>query len=302
MNRNTLSILALSVLTSGCYQEGLLIEDLSGFVTVARAAATRTLTEEDEEGNVLSETEITDVKLIGPVYIGLYAGLDSTIKTYTHPKIGPIAQDAYPYGGTTIGDIRNVCLEFFSCKVTSNRFVDFDELVDWFTDVVDDAPTDAQGRVIETGEFIRQNCFDLLEVSSDEELRVTPPDSNEDGVIDILDLDFVENEDGDFVGEFDMPFAEFNPGMTAWAFMDAPSAVSHALGTCNPRLGFFEQTYNNDYQVGVQYNDILNIPGEYLLDGDWVSTEGFVWDDPQDVAQILVAERVGGEVEQSGEE
>jgi hypothetical protein len=295
MNRIALTTLALlPLVTTGCYSEGLFIENLVGYVTIPREAATRTITETDALGAVISETEVVDVKLIGPVYVGLYAGLDENLQSYTHPQVGPINQDTYPYGGTTLGDMRNACLEFFSCRLSSGRFVNYDEIVDWFTDVIKDPPVDAQGNVIEVGEYIRQNCFDLLEVTSDEEIRIVATDRNKDGAVDAQDLDFVENADGDFVGRFEILQAEFYPGMMAWAFMDSPSTVRYNFTTCDTTNGYFEGTYNNNYNVGLQFSDVLNRPSTYLIDGDWVSTEGYVWDDPQAEAQIVVGERVGG--------
>jgi hypothetical protein len=297
MNRNSLPMLVvLPLLVSGCYSEGLIIKNLVGQITIPREAATRTITQPGLNGAPGTSEEITDVKLIGPVYVGLYAGLTPNLQSYVHPNIGPINQDTYPYGGTTLGDMRNSCLEFFTCRLTSNRFTSYQEIVDWFTDVVGAPPTDSQGRTIATGDYIRQNCFDLLEYTSDQEIRILPPDRNEDGVVDAEDLDFVENADGDFVGRFEILQAEFYPGMTAWAFMDAPSTVQYSFSTCDPANGYFEGTYDRQYQAGLQFSDVLNRPSAYLIDGDWVSSEGFVWDDPEDDAQILIDERVGGQL------
>jgi hypothetical protein len=283
----------LLTLTAGCYVEGLSINNLQGTVTLPRAAATRVFQEFDESGAVVSEEEIVDVALIGPVYIGLYADLDYSLASYPHPVLGPQNSDTFPYGGTTLGDIRYACMEFFTCKLTSNRFVDFDAIVDWFTNVMGTPPTDAQGRVVETGEYIRQTCFDLLEVTADSEIRITPSDNNGDGTIDALDLDFLENEDGDFVGSFDILQQEFVPGMTVWAYMDAPDSSEFTFDSCDENQGYFESTYNRFYQGGVQFPDVLNLPSRHIKAGDWVSSYGYVWTDMEDDAELAIDFQVG---------
>ena len=65
----------LSAMSSGCYNENLDIHNLAGRVIVPRAAATQSLP--DPVTGV--EREVTDVALIGPVYVGLYPSLDTTL-------------------------------------------------------------------------------------------------------------------------------------------------------------------------------------------------------------------------------
>jgi hypothetical protein len=283
----------LVTLVSGCYSEGLSIKNLQGTVTLPRAAATRVFQEFDESGEVVSEEEIVDVALIGPVYIGLYSGLDYSLASYPHPNLGPQNSDTFPYGGTTVGDIRYACMEFFTCKLTSNRFVTFDAIVDWFTNVMDSPPTDAQGRTVETGEYIRQTCYDLLEVTADSELRITPTDRNGDGEINGLDLDFVENDDGDYIGSFEILQQDFIPGMTAWAYMDSPDSAEFTFDSCDENQGYFESTYNRFFQGGVQAPDVLNLPSRHIESGDWVSSFGYVWEDMEDDAEISIDFNVG---------
>ena len=99
-------------LTSGCqFDEGLIIENMRAKVFVPEEAATREFLREDGSVEV-----ITDVALIGPVFLGLYASVapPESIEAYPHPEVGPqyienTPGDTYPYGGTTIGDIRYAC-------------------------------------------------------------------------------------------------------------------------------------------------------------------------------------------------
>lgn len=295
MTHRTVALALLGTLMGGCYEEGLPIFDLVGTLTVSEAAATRTFVRTEETGvdaagdPIIVETSetVTDVRLIGPVYVGLYSGLSTAIEAYPHPERGPqfetgVEGDTYPYGGTTIGDFRYACMEFLTCKLVSGRFSDFDEIVDWFNTTLSTPVTDAFGDPIETGEYLRQTCYDLLRVTTDEEVRITGA------------VQFEQDEaTGNFVGEFDILQAEFYDGMTAWAFMDTPSSVSATYSTCDPDSGRTENTYNRDFEAGLQYRDVLNNPAQYLGDGDWVGSAGYVWTDPDDDAVLSIDFEVG---------
>ncbi|MBT3222734.1 MAG: hypothetical protein HN348_26970, partial [Proteobacteria bacterium] len=197
------TILLASLLVGGCtFDEGLIIENLTGTIVLEREAATRVFI--DDEGN---DYEITDPRLIGPVYLGLYSGVEEGLEAYPHPSQGPLfvadqPGDAYPYGGTTVGDIRYACFEALTCKIASGRFLDFNSIVDWFADTIGSPIQDSLGNDVTTGEYIRQACFESLKVTSDDEVRLTATDTNEDGVVDLKDLDFVEGSDGKFRAEF----------------------------------------------------------------------------------------------------
>lgn len=283
--------------SSGCvFDEGLLIENLTGTVSVPVDAATRSFI--DADGNLQT---LTDVRLIGPVFLGLYPSIEepNVIDRYPHPEVGPqylegIQGDAYPYGGTAVGDVRFACLEFLACKVTSGRFVDWDDMVDWFK-LIQEPITDSAGRTIDDGEFLKQTCYDLLNVTSDAETRITVyEDRNLDGAMDALDLDFVLDDAGEyFVGEFTMWQQEMfydqdqedcTPGvdckgMSLWGWMDAPSQSSFQYTTCDPSTGFDVEVYDAEFFGGQLETDLLNFPSQYISDGDWVSGTAFQWDD-----------------------
>jgi hypothetical protein len=281
-------LVLVSLLVGGCYSEGLNIQDLVGTVTVPREMATRTY-DDPVSGD---EVTRTDVAFIGPVYIGVYAAMDYQIESYPHPILGP-SNDAFPYTGTTIGDIRNACVEFLTCKMVSGRFVDYDAIIDFFADVVGTPVVDSADNVITNGEYLRQTCFDLLNYTTDEEIRLLPPDRNDDGAIDAADLDFVEDGDGNFVANFEILQADFYPGMQAWAFVDTPSSESFRLNSCNPQIGYTENTYDRNYRTGAQVTNLLNRPFEYLEPGDWVASFAYQWDDPEEAAEITVDFLVG---------
>jgi hypothetical protein len=284
------AVLALSGALQGCaYDEGLIIHNMRGTIVVPKAAATRYLLDADGV-----EQEVIDARNIGPVYIGLFPSVfgPRVIDSFPHPEVGPVYKadvqgDTYPYGGTTIGDLRFGCFDSLSCKMVSGRYLDFEQIVDWFTNTLQSPIVDAEGRPVDNGEYFRQTCFDLLEVTADEEIRLTvTADLNGDEKIDAGDLDFHQNSDGDFEAEFIMwqqdyywdqnaenciPGADC-PGFSVWAFMDAPSSSDASYSTCDAiDAGYQVNEYNTEFFAGRVQNDVLNNPSAYVGSGDWVS-------------------------------
>jgi hypothetical protein len=310
MMKHALTALSVLVATlSGCrYEEGLLIENMRGTVLVPEAAATRTVVHPNGE----SET-ITDVKLIGPVFLGLFPSVEEAdvIAPYPHPEVGPqfipgVAGDTYPYGGTTIGDLRFACLEYLTCKVTSGRFDTWNTMIEWFASL-DQPIRDASGAEVVSGEYLQQLCFDQLNVTSDEEARLTAyEDRNGDGETDALDLDFVWDESaGAFRGEFTLWQQEFYwdtreeettgctpgedcTGFSLWGWMDSPSTVTYDYSTCDPSLGFNNEIYNNEFFGGIVFSNVLNFPTTYIDAGDVLATEPFVWNDISDQPELVL--------------
>ncbi|MBW1881605.1 MAG: hypothetical protein JRJ84_24875, partial [Deltaproteobacteria bacterium] len=113
--RRALLIIAIASAIAGCtYNEGLEIHNIQGRVVLPEEVGSRVT----DSGNEI----IDDARLIGPVYLGLYPSVRSGLREYPHPEVGPVFQqgtpgDTYPYGGTSIGDIRYACMEFLVCKV-----------------------------------------------------------------------------------------------------------------------------------------------------------------------------------------
>lgn len=294
---------------SGCrYDEGLLIENMRGTVFVPEAAATRTIVNPDGQS-----VPITDVKLIGPVYLGVFPSVlpADVVAPYPHPEVGPqflpgVLGDTYPYGGTSIGDLRFPCLEFLTCKVTSGRFEEWDTMIDWFA-MLDQPIKDASGAEIVSGEYLQQLCFDQLHVTSDEEARLTAyEDRNDDGEIDALDLDFVYDEAaGGFRAEFTLWQQEFfwdleqeetegcTPGtdctgFTLWGWMDSPSTLTYDFSTCDPSFGFRNEVYNNEFWGGVVFSNVLNFPTTYIATGDALASQPIVWSDIYDQPELVL--------------
>lgn len=300
----TLGLLAALSASSGCvFDEGLLIHNLQGTVALPVEAGTRVFVRTNEDGSTYEET-VVDAALIGPVYLGLFPSVlpANTLASYPHPEIGPqyaegVQGDTYPYGGTTVGDLRFACYEFLTCQFTGGRFATYDDLVNWYADVLGTPITAASGAQVDAGVLVQQTCFDLLEVTSDHEVGLVTGDTNDDGVADAKDLDFVLSDDGQF---FEASFTIWQQdyywdvneesetgctpgkdctGFSLWGFMDAPDVISNLFSTCDPTLGFDEQTYNNDFFGGTAQPNVLNQPAQFITDGDWVAGEGYVWKD-----------------------
>lgn len=301
LSLTTLAVMSVAPVAGGCtFDEELLIHNFQGTVVLPVEAGTRTLVRSNEDGSTYEEV-ITDPRFIGPVYLGLFPSVlpPDTIAEYAHPEIGPqyqdgIQGDTYPYGGTTIGDIKYACFEFLTCKFVTGRYATYDDMIQWFADVIGTPILDAKDAPIEVGEMIQQTCFDLLEVTSDKEIGLVTGDRNGDGKADAQDLDFVLSADGKFFeAEFTIWQQEFfwdldqedcEPGkdctgFSLWAFMDAPDRLTSTFSTCDPTAGYQEVNYNQDFYGGKTYRNILNQPARYITPGDWVSNEAYVWND-----------------------
>ncbi|MFT7519056.1 MAG: hypothetical protein ACI9MC_001192 [Kiritimatiellia bacterium] len=274
----------------GCtWDEGLIIENMTGTILVPRAAATQVMN---------SGEEVTDVRLIGPVFLGLYPDVRDDILAYPHPAVGPSfvegsTGNTYPYGGTGVGDYRFACLQFLTCKVVSGRHMDFDSMVDWFRDDLQTPIVDHRGREIVSGDAIRQACYDVLNITSDAEIRLTvTDDKNEDGAIDAKDLDFVENSDGDFEADFIIYQQEFFAGMKLWGWMDKPSPITGSFDTCNPGGGFGNREYDQNWTGGYPPPFLLNYPSEYVNEGDWVSGDAWAYETVDDTVVLTIGHEV----------
>jgi hypothetical protein len=278
------------LLAVGCaFDENIPEKDISGTVILPRAAATRTLS---------SGEEVTDVRLIGPVFLGAFSGMDNVSFGYPHPSMGPIVTadtpgDTFPYGGTTVGRFDFACYEALACKMTTGRFKNYDEILEYFGTMLDNPVKDANGDDVINGSTFQQACFDYFYATSDAEMAF------------IGDPDFTENADGDFEAEFVMPHTVFVEGMTIWGWMDAPSinlanpSDSGSFSTCDSSRGRHQEKYDEDFYEGQVYYDVLGTPSTYIYAGDWVGNgeEDAVVNTPDDtpVVRLDVGFDIGAE-------
>lgn len=269
-------MLALYLALSGCANPETLPEgDVTGRVVIPKAAATRTVVSAtDENGDGVYEytnEEVTDVRLLGPVYIGAYAGIDDVSFPYSHPQMGPLLAsgqrgDTFPYGGATVGRLDFACYEVLACKVTTGRFVDYDDLLDYFKNDIGIPVLDTYGVEVTDGSAMRQWCYDYFSATSDAEMAFI----GEDNLL-------FEEEGDNFVADFVLRHTNRVEGMAVWGFMDAPEirvdqiSVNGSFTTCDTGAGRDVDKYASDFKEGSSFFDILNYPSTYIQYGDWVA-------------------------------
>lgn len=266
-------MISLLLLATGCSNPEVVNDgDITAIVTIPKAAATRTVVSATAVGDgtyTYTQSEVTDVRLLGPVYVGAFGGIDTVSFPYAHPKMGPIVDglgDTYPYGGETIGRLDYACYEALSCKVTTGRFKDYADLLDHFQNNLGLPVVDQYGEPVVTAETMRAWCYDYFAATSDAEMAFLSAEP-----------DFVEDGDN-FVAEVTIHHTNRVDGLHIWAFMDAPEIgeggedVNGSFTTCNPSYGRNVDEYNSEFTEGSSAFDVLNFPSTYIQFGDWVSS------------------------------
>lgn len=274
---------ALGLLAACGFEENLPEIDIEGTIIVPREAATRTVY--NEEGD---EVEVTDVRFIGPVYVGAFASVQEGLFDYPHPEMGPVIDedypgDTYPYGGTSVGRFDFACFEDTACKVVTGRFGTFEEIIEYFADYVRDPVTNPYGDEVTSADYYEQYCYDYYYYTSVEEFDFLSRD--DDGEV---DLDFEENADGDFEATFSMPHTVYTEGMQIWGWVDNASET-WTFSTCDPdRTGPTSYEYNLDFDAGGGQRDVLNYPSLYISDGDWVISSPHTMSSEDDEPSLVV--------------
>jgi len=261
------------LLTGGCtFDEHLPQVDIQGTVVIPRAAATRQV----PNAATGQTEEVVDPRAIGPVFMGAFASIDEPGLNYDfpHPEIGPIflegeTGNAYPYGGGTVGRFDFACYQAMVCKVVTGRFTTYEDILDYFDEVVQESVVDDRGGVVDSADAFQAYCFELFNYTDDAELGFLT--ETEDA------LDFVENTDGDFEADFDLWAVTYYQGMQIWGWVDTPDEA-YNFSTCDENRGQNNQEYANDYQYGANVPDVLNFPGENISEGDYVVSSPIAFD------------------------
>ncbi len=248
--------------------------DVQVRVVIPKEAATREVvaaTDEDGDGQYTYEARtLTDLRLLGPVYVGAFGGMDDVSFPYVHPAMGPVVSgtvgDTYPYGGESLGRLDFACYEFLACKVTTGRFTDYASLLDHFRNNLGTPVIDSYGAEVVSEENMRAACYEYFAATSDEEMAFIGEDN----------LSF-EEEGDNFVADMVLHHTNRVSGMSIWGFMDAPELATDGVSsngaytTCNPSSGRSVDDYNSEFQEGGSSFDILNSPSTYIQYEDWVS-------------------------------
>lgn len=282
----TLSLL-LSLALAGCaFDEGINVHDVGGTVTVPKSVA-------------------PDAEDIGMIYIGLYSGVDSRLG-YPSPIAAPAAStagaDAFPFGGTSIGnfmtrDVREVCAIVGERDIRdegSSWELDFEILQFPFHDgVVAWAWMDTLGTGNPFTTCDRDNGY-----YGYYQIEVTPIDVSQNGT----QWHVVFDDSG-------LPFPETIPGSAAdRRLLDADGQYWQVAGydEVEPSVNVFD-IYDNGGRpamsgpaqpaiiseeelqyYGSHFQDVLNFPGKYVFPGDYVSEDGFVLEDLPDHIELTI--------------
>jgi hypothetical protein len=261
-----------SIFFTACtFEENLPQIDLEGTVRIPIEAATFTLGQDEEA------REITDARGIGPVYVGVFPSVQQGLYDYPHPEIGPIVGDdgnTYPYGGNTLGRFDWACYQTLACKVVTGRFSSYDDLLDFFKNTLEEPIRTLEGAEVTSSTEFQERCFEVLYSTGDFEMLF------------IGEQDF-EEKDGYYVADFTLPDSYFKEGMQVWGWVDMPDEFFD-FSTCDPNIGDMVTYYNERYDLGTNYLDVLNYPGQYIDDGDWISSEGVPINSASDTFDLVL--------------
>ena len=297
MRTITLSLVGLSF--GGCaYEENLREQDLTGVVRIPLEAL-ESLQLIDPDGTPIVDggftlddegqpvLDITDqMGLLGPLYIGAFPSVETGLYAYPHPEMRPILDsdrpgDTYPYGGTTVGRFDYACYEQLRCKVVTGRYTDYQQIIDFFADVVQEPILAPDGTEVTNGSTYQEHCFTTEYVTSDDELSFIDDEPNEN-VRPYFKPYFSLNEAGThYVADVTIPHALVVDGMELWGWVDMPSA-RYNYASCNESEGDMHYRYTEQFYKGSSYPDLLNFPGLYIDEGDWVVDEPYTVDSADD--------------------
>jgi hypothetical protein len=267
-----ISPILLAGLVLGCkFDEPLPEKDLRGTVRIPKEALDITLVDDDGVERVVSG----DIRMLGPVYLGGFPSVEEGHYDFLHPEMGPILDadypgDTYPYGGTSVGRFDFGCYEQLVCKVVTGRYESFDDVLEFFSDVLEDEVMSPDNTAVGSGTEYRERCYETQYITSDDELSFVDdePHENEGQYF----KPYFE-EDGDYwVADVEIPHTLYKKGMALWGWVDMPSPKFDFV-TCDETAGSQLYRYSEQYYQGASYPDVLNYPGLYIDDGDWVVNE-----------------------------
>lgn len=236
MSSEKLLSLVLAVgLLPGCFNEELPERNVTGAVVVPGDA-------------------VEDPRDIGMVYVGVYRDHDPEQFGYSYPTTAPVVGDnpigdAQPYGGTSIGEYAYPCLRALKCEIITGRYSTIDDLLAKNEVLTED------GDPMSSEQFYDQ-CQWYYGWNSIDEFRF------------LGELDFAENDDGDWQADFLAWHTQVPTGSILWAFLD------NDFTTCSTSQGGINKRRSDDgefFREGTNYADVLNFPDKYVTAGDMVT-------------------------------
>ena len=173
------------------------------------------------------------------------------------------------------------CYEQLRCKVVTGRYTDYQEIIDFFSDVVQEPILAPDGTEVTNASTYQEHCFTTEYVTSDDELSFVDDEPNED-VRPYFKPYFSLNEEGThYVADVTIPHALVVDGMELWGWVDMPSA-RYNFASCNESEGDMHYRYTEQFYKGSSYPDLLNFPGLYIDEGDWIVDEPYTVDSADD--------------------
>jgi hypothetical protein len=252
--RAALPCLGLLVLLGGCFEENLPQQDLDGQIVV--------------RGDL-----VTDARDIGMVYLGIYEGFDPEQLGYPYPRTAPRVGDnpigdALPYGGTSVGQYAYGCYRALRCQIISGRYTSLDAFLE-------NNPVDTDAGEPATAEDLYDQCSWYYGWNGLEEFSFI---GNEQ-------LDFVQDESGDWVADFRAWHSRLPAGAILWGFADNDfTSCSIDQGSINRR----QDDDGNYFREGTNFNDVLNFADKYITPGDLISSTPAVLEEGRTEGYSLV--------------
>jgi len=275
--------LLLAALATGCSytEDGLLHVDLHGKVRIYKDVAAVTLS--DAENNTWTIED--DVRALGPVWLGVFSGIDDKLFDYPHPEVGPVlgtdnpTGNTYPYGSMSVGRPDWGCYETMNCKLITGRYESYDDVIGFFRDEVRNPILNQEGNELTSGIEYREHCYETAYLTSDQEVGFISNgglDKNGNG------QPYFEDMGDYFEAETDIYHSLFYEGAVVWGWMDAPSRTFD-FSTCDAEstLGWQVFYYDEQYLTGQVPIDLLNFPSKYIFQGDVVVQDPPVITDPE---------------------
>ena len=227
-----------ALLLSACFEEEIPQQDLDGQVIVPRDL-------------------VEDPRTLGMVYLGVYEGFDPEQLGYPYPKTAPRVGDnpigdALPYGGTSVGEYAYGCFRALRCQIVSGRYASLEDLL-----AIN--PVDNDEGEAADAEDVYDQCSWYYGWNNLSEFTFIGDDQ----------LDFVENEDGDWQADFRAWHTRLPAGAILWGFADNDfTSCSVDQGAINRR----QDDDGNYFREGTNFGDVLNFADKYITPGDLISS------------------------------
>lgn len=269
----------------GCkYEEVIDHKDIHGTVKIPKEALDLAFLNPETS---LAENVSGDMRALGPVYLGVFPGIQEGAHTYTYPETGPVVEnregDTYPYGGTTVGRFDWGCYEAIRCQLVTGRYKSFEDVLDFYANTLHTPILNDEGVAVGPDEY-RERCYEQQVYSTDHEV-----DFIKEGELDFKDK-------GDFYeAEVDILHTFFQEGMVVWGWMDSPD-TSFGFDSCVVgENGQNHSYYDENYYRGTNFDDILNHASEHIGGGDWVASEIPTLSSPDDDFEVVLGFKYEGE-------